>query len=64
MARDPANSVNVLLLIRDHVPELINDLHRERERLIGKLLDVNQRIALAETVQQVAPAEPQPEAAA
>ena len=54
MARENAGP-NVLLTIRDHLPELLDELHRERDKMIAKLLDLNQRIALAETLRQVAP---------
>jgi len=54
MGRD-IGGANPELVIRDTIPGHLEDLHKERQKLIEKLLRLNERIALCETLAQVAP---------
>ena len=60
MARDLAGA-NPEIVIRDTLPTHLDDLHKERQKLIEKLLRLNERIALCETLSQVAPAPEAPQ---
>ena len=60
MGRDIASQANVELVIRDSLPAHLDELHKEREKLIARLVKLNERIALCETLSQVAPS-PEPE---
>lgn len=60
MARELSGQANVELVIRESLPPHLEELHKTRQKLIGQLLRVNERIALCETLAQVAP-QPEPE---
>ena len=55
MARDLPGTANVELVIRDSLPAHLEELHKEREKLIRRLVSLNERIAMCESLAMVAP---------
>lgn len=59
MARE--TGANPEIVIRESLPPHLEDLHKERAKLVTRLLELNTRIALCETLAQVAPQPESPE---
>lgn len=50
-----ANGPNPVLLVRDHIPEHIRELEEERDKLIARLREVCDELALASLLLAVNP---------
>lgn len=59
MARE--TGANPEIVIRESLPPHLEDLHKERAKLIARLVELNTRIALCESLSQIAPPAESPE---
>lgn len=57
---DPKAGINPELAIKNSIPGHLEELHKERARLVTKLLALNERIALCESLALLAP-QPEPD---